>query len=139
MMCDNPINKSIDDGEMNIPLVPNEESTKMEASKTKTKEGVMGSTNTLVPTEAHAVIKQEAHHDYSSSSGEEEDDEDDDDDDDDDEEDNTNNGKAPGGSPDGKSSVLQIPLRYTKSGRKRSIPFPVRVSVCNSATVHSKV
>ena len=116
---------------MNIPLLPNEESTKMEASKTKTKEDAMEVKHALSPTEVRASnMKKDAYDEYSSSSGDEEED---DDDDDDEGGDPNINSKIAGGTtsntPDGASSVLQIPLRYTKSGRKRSIPFPVRVSV----------
>jgi hypothetical protein len=46
------------------------------------------------------------------------------DDDDDDEEEATDNAKAVVQ----EDGTLHIPQRYTKSGRKRSVPFPVRVS-----------
>ena len=117
---------------MNIPLVPNEESSKMDTPTTIPKEDAMRSTNEHVPTEARtSIVKKHMYDDDSSSSGDEEEDDDDDDD-----EDDSNHGKIAAATatnaPDGKSSVLQIPLRYTKSGRKRSIPFPVRVrSACD--------
>lgn len=86
----------------------------------------MGGTNLPISTDKHADLgKRDMYDDDSSSSGDE---------DDDDEEDEglSNNGKVREGTtantPDGKSTALDIPLRYTKSGRKRSIPFPVRVS-----------
>ena len=91
----------------------------------------MRSTNEHVPTEARtSIVKKHMYDEDSSSSG------DDDEEDDDDDEDDSNHGKIAAATatnaPDGKSSVLQIPLRYTKSGRKRSIPFPVRVrSACD--------
>ena len=113
---------------MNTAPMPNDESTMVEV---KTKEDTcMGNTHELAVTIARdSNIKKEMYADCSSSSG----DEDDGDIDDDEDEDESNDGKVAGeknkNTPDGTSSVLQIPLQYTKSGRMRSVPFPVRVSV----------
>ena len=85
----------------------------------------IGNTNEMVEANERVVLKQKDIYDEdSSSSGDE------DDDDDDDEEDSNVKVTEAGAtnSPDGTSTVLKVPLRYTKSGRKRSIPFPVRVS-----------
>lgn len=46
---------------------------------------------------------------------------------DDDDEDDEDEGDAKG--KEDASGTFQIPQRFTKSGRKRSVPFPVRVSV----------
>jgi hypothetical protein len=39
-----------------------------------------------------------------------------------------------GGEKEDASGTFQIPQRFTKSGRKRSVPFPVRVSVSSLAS-----
>lgn len=125
-MCDrNPINMAIADEGTNTPVVEHEE-LKSGSQKIETREDGKITVNDLVLAEAGK--KDDMHDGVSSSSDDEEDGDDDDED-----EDDGNFGKGAEGTtskgPDGNTSVLQLPLRYTKSGRKRSIPFPVRVSV----------
>ena len=123
MMCDAPINKSIAIDDMNIPLSSHEVSAKMDSPNvTMAKDDAMVNTNQIVPTDERTK-KKYVHNDDDddSSSGDEYDDDDD--------EGNSYDGKgAEGTRTKTLSTVLNAPLRYTKSGRKRSIPFPVRVS-----------
>ena len=126
MMCDrSAINMAIADEGTNTPVVEHEE-LKSGSQKIETREDGKIAVNELVPAEAG---KKDVHDGCSSSSDDNDDDCDDDEDDeeeDGEDEDDRNVGK---GGTDGNTPVLQLPLRYTKSGRKRSIPFPVRVSV----------
>ena len=118
---------AIADEGTNTPVVEHDD-LKSGSQKIETREDGKIAVNELVPAEAG---KKDVH-DGCSSSSDDCDDECDDDDDDEEEdgedEDDRNVGK---GGTDGNTNtpVLQLPLRYTKSGRKRSIPFPVRVSV----------